>query len=135
MSGVDLFKDWMPSINEKKLDIFRDTGFDQDSLEKDYPSFMINRALSQTMDTVQLANVVNVRADFMSAKMQYDFLMNTVSKKKRFAKWAKAESSDRIDLIKKTFSFSQKKAEIVSDLIDDDAIKALEEWNFEGGRK
>lgn len=133
--SIDLFRDWIPSINEKKLDIFRDTGFDQEQLENEYPSYMINRALSQTMDTIQQANMVNVRHEFMSAKMQYDFLMLTVSKKKRFAKWAKAEKSERLDLIKKTFAYSQKKAEIVSDLLTDDDIKALEEWNYEGGRK
>lgn len=133
--ALDLFKDWMPSINEKTLDIFSDSGIDRQSLEKEYPSFMVNRALSQTADTIIQANEVNIRADWMPPEWQFHFLYETIGKKKRFAKWAKAEKSEEIDLIKKVYSYSQKKAEAVINMFSEDDFENMRQWTYEGGKK
>lgn len=131
--SLDLFKDWIRSINEKHVNLF--DGADQQMLENHYPAFMINRALSQSEDTILQANVVNVRHDFITARMQYDFLMTTIPKKRRFSKWARAEKSEKVDLIKQVYNLSQQKAEIAETMISDDDVEKLKEYVFEGGRK
>lgn len=131
----DLFKEWLPSINEKTENIFHKKGVDIDSLEREYPTFMINRALSMTQDTVLQANMVNVRANFISPLMQYDLLYHSISKKKRWGNWAKASKDEVIDVIKKTYNYSQKKAEAVASMLSEKDIEKLVEYNFEGGKK
>lgn len=131
----DLFKEWLPSINEKTKNLFHERGIDVDALEREYPSFMINRALSMTPDTILQANMVNVRANFLTPCMQYDFLYASISKKKRWGSWAKATKDDVIDIIKKTYGYSQKKAEVTATLLSDKDIEKLVEYNFEGGKK
>lgn len=131
----DLFKDWLPSINEKTRNLFHENGVDSESLEKEYPSFMINRALSMTQDTILQANMVNVRANFLTPEMQYDFLYASISKKKRWGTWAKATKDDVINIIKKTYGYSQKKAETTAMLLSEKDIEKLVEYNFEGGKK
>lgn len=131
----DLFKDWVQSISEKTQDVYRDSGVRVDELDSEYPAFMINLALSQYQDTILAANMMNVRADYLTPKMQYDFLMNAVPKKRRFSKWAKGAKDARIELIKETFNYSQKKAEIASDLITDSDFEKIKEYMDQGGKK
>lgn len=134
MSGLDLFADWIPAINEKKSDIFKDSQIDRQSLENSYPSFMINRALSQTQDTIIQANEVNIRANWMPPEWQFHFLYETVTKKRRFAKWAKSEKSADIDLIKKVYKYNQQKAELALTMLSEQDLENLREWSYEGGR-
>lgn len=128
----DLFKDWITSINEKHVNVFKEGSVNE--LEMDYPSYMINRALSQSKDTIQYANLINIKAEYMAPKMQYDFLFHAVPKRKRFEKWAKSEKLDDIEVIKKVFGYSQKKAEIARDLMTDADVEELKKHNFEGGK-
>ena len=58
--------------------------------EKTYNTFMINRGLSQYKDTILFSQVMNEKSEFVSPKMQYDFYRHGITyKKKRFAKWYK----------------------------------------------
>lgn len=127
----DLFKDWISSINEKTSDVYEDG--DIEDLNGVYPAFMINRAFSQTSDTILAANAMNA-ASKLPGNMQYDFLMHAIPKKKRFAKWAKAESSERIDIIMSAYDVGVVKAREYSRLISDSDLEKLKEYIFEGGR-
>ena len=49
--------------------------------EKNYNPFMVNRSLSYHYDTVLLANEMNQR-HFLDKKLQNEFLINTIRKKK-----------------------------------------------------
>lgn len=131
----DLFKDWVTSISEKTQDVYKDSGEKVESLDAEYPAFMINLALSQYPDTILAANAMNIRADFLQPKMQYDFLMYAVPKKRRFSKWAKGSKDSRIELIKETFNYSQKKAELASELISDEDFAKIEDYMSQGGKK
>ena len=78
--------DYVNSINSGKS-MF---GTDNDELiEQKYTPYMVNRALSQFVDTVHSANEMNVN-NHLDKKLQYDFLINIVRPRKRFKKWAKA---------------------------------------------
>jgi hypothetical protein len=78
--------------------------------EKDYVSFMINRALSYHHDTIMLANEMNMRYN-IPKEWQYDFYRIAITpKKKRFSKWAKADDDKNIELISRAYQVSRRKA-------------------------
>lgn len=128
----DLFKEWLPSITEKKGYLF-ERGKEEE-IERKYPSFMINRALSQYEDTVLLANEVNRMSASLDPKLQYDFLYHLVPKKRRFSKWAKAQKSDTINMIVEAYNISVRKAEEISDLLSEDDIENLRTYLCKGGK-
>ena len=74
---------FLNSINHTKKDIMID-----DIAEKQYVPFVINRSLSYFNDTVLMANEMNIN-HHIDNRLQFDFLLNIVRKKKRFSKWIK----------------------------------------------
>jgi len=107
--------EYLNSINVTKENMMR--GSENDELaEKQYNAFLINRGLSYFQDTVALANEMNQRAD-LDYKMQYEFLLNLVRKRKRFSKWHKKDENKHVDLICEYYNCSQRKAlEIINTL-------------------
>ena len=77
--------------------------------EKLYLPFVVNRCLSYFSDTILYANEMNknYHADH---KLQYDYYVNSIRKRKRFSRWMKNESSDDLDLIKFHYKYSDRKA-------------------------
>ena len=75
---------YLSAINDTKQDIMVD-----DISEKQYNAFMVNRGLSYFYDTVLLANEMNQRAH-LDNRLQFDFFINTIRKKKRFSKRKKS---------------------------------------------
>ena len=130
---------FLGSINEKKGYLFTDCQSDSsgeaaqlDSVDRQYPPFMVNRGLSYFVDTVMLSNEMNQRFG-LANKMQYDFLYHGVRKKRRFSKWHKKEKDTKdIELIKEAYSYNRERAEEVYDMID---IKQLRKDMDKGGMK
>lgn len=104
-----------------------------DISEKSYNPFMVNRSLSYHYDTVLLANEMNQRS-FLDKKLQFDFLINTVRKKKRFAKWAKPISSDDLEVVKEYYGYSNEKARQVLPLLNSDQMGQLTQRMYKGGK-
>jgi hypothetical protein len=104
-----------------------------DISEKAYNSFMINRSLSYHYDTVLLANEMNLRS-FLDNKLKNDFLINTIRKKKRFAKWKKPESSDDLEVVKEYYGYSNEKARQTLPLLNSDQMGQLKQRIFKGGK-
>jgi NACalpha-BTF3-like transcription factor len=101
--------------------------------EKSYNPFMINRTLSYHFDTVLLANEMNQRAH-LDKKLQNDFLINTVRKKKRFAKWVKPLSSDDLEVVKEYYGYSNEKARQALPLLNGEQMGQLRQRVFKGGK-
>ena len=89
--------EFINDINFGKKNLFKDD--DKNIIEKDYNSFIINRGLSYFGDTVLYANEMNFRHD-LDKRMQNDYLLHSIRKKKRFSKWVKSEKLERIETIK-----------------------------------
>jgi len=102
--------------------------------EKGYAAFLINRGLSQFQDTIFYANEMN-RYHKLDNKLQYQFLINIVRKRKRFSKWAKADTADAdiIEAIKIVYNYSNDKARQVVGLLSKDQKSALLEKIHKGG--
>ena len=96
--------DYVKAINYTKSNLIVD-----DLTEKEYNPFIVNRALSMGMDTVLQANEMN-RSPHLEKRLQFDFLLNSISKLKRFDKWQKAEKSEDLEYVKQYFNYSYPKA-------------------------
>jgi hypothetical protein len=88
--------------------------FETEQDEKDYVPFLINRGLSQHVDSIFYANEMNIN-HHLTKKMQYDYLFRSIRKMKRgFGKWAKSEKSEDIELIQRAYKCSERKAKEIS---------------------
>lgn len=95
--------DWLNSINDKNE-------YTPERLPiSDYNSFLVNRALSQHMDTVLMANEMNLY-HFIPEIMKYDYLYHMVRRKKRWGKWAKPVEIKNLDIVQKFYNVSKDKA-------------------------
>jgi len=105
-----------------------------DLTEKEYVPFLTNRSLSYHKDCILFANEMNLR-HHVDAKMQNDFLLNTVRSRKRpFTKWAKSEKSEDIECIKIIFGYSNSKAREALRLLSDKQIQELKTKTDIGGK-
>lgn len=120
--------DYVTSINYTKQDIM-----DDDKDEKAYPPFMVNRSLSYFADSVGLANVMN-QHHHLDSKLQYQFLINIVRKRKRFSKWVKPQTESDIEVIKEYYDYSNEKARQVLSLLSPEQIKIIKQKVSKGGR-
>ena len=118
--------DYVTSINYSKKDVMED--------EKTYNGFMVNRSLSYFSDTVVLANEMN-RYHHLDNRLQYQFLINMVRKRKRFSKWAKPETHNDVDVVKEYYGYSTEKAQQVLPLLSPTQLQKLKEKVSKGGRK
>lgn len=106
-----------------------------ETFEKNYAPFMVNRALSYHDDCIMYANEMNSR-HFIPKTPQYLFLLNTIrAKKRKFSKWGKPETDDKINLIKDYFGYSYIKAREVVELISNDDIEKIKIITDKGGLK
>lgn len=114
--------DYVKSINAGK-NIMRET--DNDSLmERDYNAFIVNRNYSLFADTVYLANEMNIRPN-IDNRLQYEFLLNTLRPRKRFADWVKNESSEDVSVIKEYYGYSNKKAIEALSVLSEEQIDSI----------
>ena len=122
------FFDYLNSINYSKKDIMVD-----DIAEDEYNPFMVNRGLSYFQDTVLYANEMN-RYHHLDNRLQFDFLINIVRKRKRFSKWIKSTNPDTLNVVKEYYGYSDEKAKQVLPLLSSDNIKEMKTRVFKGGK-
>jgi len=121
--------DYLNAINDTKKNIIVD-----DITEKKYNSFMVNRGLSYFQDAVIVANEMN-RYHNTDNKLQFDFLINMIRKRKRFSKWLKPQIESDIEVIKLYYGYSNEKARQVLSLLSPHQIDGLKKKVNTGGRK
>jgi hypothetical protein len=102
--------------------------------EKAYNGFLVNRNLSYFHDTVLIANEMN-RMAHVGGRLQFDFLLNTVRKKKRFSKWAKASKPESLEIVKEYYGYSNDKARQIMHLITPEHLSFMEQKLYKGGKK
>lgn len=122
-----MLSEFLNSINYTKENILS-----KDSkLEKEYLPFVINKCLSYFPDTIFYSNKMNQNSG-IDKKLQYDYYLHSISKKKRFSKWVKPEKHEDIEVIKEVFGYSTQRAEEVLDLLP---IDQLRQFTQRGGQK
>ena len=117
------------AINYTKEDIMID-----DITEKAYNPFLINRSLSYFPDTVLAANEMN-RNHHIDNRLQFDFFINIIRKRKRFSKWFKPEEISELEIVKEYYGYSNEKARQILTLLSTEQINELKTKVAKGGRK
>ena len=117
------------AINYTKEDIMID-----DITEKVYNPFLINRSLSYFPDTVLAANEMN-RNHHIDNRLQFDFFINIIRKRKRFSKWFKPEQISDLEIVKEYYGYSNEKARQILTLLSTEQINELKTKVAKGGRK
>ena len=120
--------EFINAINYTKKDIMVD-----DLVEKEYNSFIVNRSLSNFSDTVLYANEMNVN-HHLDARLQFDFFINIIKKRKRCSRWNKATHIDNLEIIKEYYGYSDEKAKSIYNLLNDEQIEQLKKRIYKGGR-
>jgi hypothetical protein len=122
-----MLSDILNSINQTKENLFTS----DPRIEKEYFPFVINKCFSYFPDTIFYANRMN-QVSSLDKKMQYDYLLSTISKKKRFSKWIKPEENKDIEVIKEVYGYSDQRAREVLDLV---SVEDLKQFIQKGGQK
>lgn len=120
--------DFINSISYTKENLM-----DEKCNEKDYNAFLVNRGLSYFPDTIHYANMMN-QHNRLDKRVQYEFLLNIISKKKRYAKWHKEENNENIDAVCQFYSISPKQAEEYLSILTNQQIDIIKQRLSKGGR-
>ena len=123
-------KDWLNSINSTKKNLVEE---DPDCI-KNYPPYIINRCLSGHLDCIMYVNEMNMHID-LDKQLQYDFYLNTLRSKKRFAPWIRKEELKNLESIKKYYGYSNEKAKQVLPLLTKEQITFIQNKLEVGGLK
>lgn len=123
---ADIFKDIVPSILQTKKRV--------EDFEKDYVSFVVNRALSYHYDCIFYANQMNIQSSTATPEMQYDYLLNSIRGYKRpFRKWIKNEANDDLIAVMEYYGYSASKAKEALVLLDDTKLSQIKKNLYKGG--
>ena len=95
---------------------------------------MVNRGLSYFHDTVVIANEMN-GYHHIDNRLQFDFYINIVRKRKRFSKWLKPKTVSDVEVVKEYYGYSNEKARQALTLLTSEQINDLKKKVYKGGRK
>lgn len=129
MSNPFIYTD---SINHTKQNLMRGTANDE-LAEKGYKPFLTNRSLSYFHDSILYANEMNMRSAAPN-KWQYEYLLNSLRKRKRYAKWNKQVPDATVEMIMEYFDYGRAKAEQALRVLTDEQLEAIRVALDKGGR-
>ena len=123
-------KEWLNSINITKNNLIDE----EPDLEKQYPSYIVNRCMSGHIDAILLANEINKRPN-LPKKLQYDFFLNSIRKRKRYSPWLRKEEIENLDFVKRYYGYSNEKAKQVLNILTREQLSFIRDRLETGGRK
>ena len=121
--------EYVNAINYSKKNIMVD-----DIAEKQYNPYMTNRSLSYFHDTILMANEMNIQ-HHLDNRLQFDFFINIIRKRKRFSKWFKPETISDVEVVKAYYGYSNDKARQAQSLLTKEQLEVLKKKVDKGGRK
>ena len=126
----------MPELKDilKSINLTKDTDLIDVYNESDYPSWVVNRALSFYPDTILQVNEINQHSQ-MPRTMQYKYLLYSVRKKNRYSPWLKVKLDPGVQLIKEYFGYSTRKAREVLPMFTNEDLEELKLLLDKGGCK
>lgn len=101
---------------------------------KEYSPYIINRCMSGHIDTVMYANELNKNCN-IDKKLQYDFLINIVRKRKRFSPWVRKEKVEDLECVKSYYGYSNEKAQQVLGILTKEQLTFIKNKLETGGMK
>jgi hypothetical protein len=123
---------YVESVSYTKKNLMRGTANDE-LAEKGYNPYLTNRSLSYHSDTVLFANEMNMRSH-LAGKLQYEFLLNSLRKRKRYAKWEKDNPDVAVQKIMEYYGYGRSKAEQALRVLTDEQLAMIEVALDKGGK-
>lgn len=123
--------DYINAINSNE-DIIRSSD-SPELMEKGYSAFMVNRGLSYYPDTVLFANEMNMLAG-LDGLLQFDYLLNSIRPRKRFAKWSKKREDGDLEAVKEYFGYGYQKAQQALTVLSTQQIAEIKQQLDKGGK-
>ena len=115
-------------ITYGKQNIFNDETKDQ------YIPFIVNRALSYFPDCILYSNDLNMYPDLPKA-FQNGHYLNSISKRKRFSKWAKKLDDESISLITDLYQCNERKAAEILSVLTPTELNSLQQLKTGSGNE
>jgi len=129
---ANLFKEILPDINFGHKNLIRTE--EMDEAQYITQRFLINRSLSMSPDTILYSNEMNYRYE-LDPMLQYDYFINSIRKKKRYNKWAKAsKASVKVEVIKEYYNYNEQRAVEVLPFLTDDQLTFMKSKLNKGGK-
>jgi len=123
----DLFKDIIPSILHTKNHVITSEN------EKDYPAFIVNKALSFHKDCIFYVNEMN-KVPHLDRLLQYQYYINSIRGFKRsFQKWHKKDTIYNLNVVKEYYGYSNEKAKQALMILTDDQLENIIRRTNKGG--
>ena len=123
-------KDYLNAINTTKEPLMDS---DDETWEKKYPPFVVNKCLMPFQDTIFIVNEINQLPN-IDKKLQFDFFLNSLRPRKRFSPWAKAMKLENLEYVKEFYGYNNEKAKAALDILDDEQISAIKQRTNKGGK-
>ena len=123
-------KDYIAAINHTKEPIL-DT--EDGEWVKKYPPYIVNKCIAPFPDSIMLVNEIN-QLHYLDKKLQFDFLINSLRPRKRYAPWMKAKKLKNLEYVKEYYGYNNEKAKAALDILNDEQISAIKEKMKKGGR-
>ena len=123
-------KDYLNAINYTKEPLLDS---EDEQWVKKYPPYIINRCIAPFPDSLMLVNEIN-QLHHLDKKLQYDFLINSLRSRKRYAPWMKAKKLENLEYVKEYYGYNNEKAKSALDILNDEQISAIKTKLNKGGR-
>ncbi len=123
---------YVDSISYTKKNLMRGTANDE-LAEKGYNPYLTNRSLSYHQDSILYANEMNARS-IAEFKWQYEYLLNSLRKRKRYSKWEKEVPDATVEMIMEYFGYGRAKAEQALRVLTDEQLAMIEVALDKGGK-
>ena len=123
-------KEYLNAINHRKENLMDS---EDEMWEKKYPAFIVNKCLAPFSDTIMLVNEMNMN-HHLDSKLQFDFFLNTIRSRKRYAPWMKANKSKNLEYVKEYYGYGNEKAKSALNILNDEHIKTIKNSLDKGGK-
>ena len=123
-------KEYLNAINVSKEPLLDS---EDEMWEKKFAPFIVNKCIAPFEDTVMLVNEIN-QLHHLDKKLQFDFLINSIRPRKRYAPWMKAKKLKNLEYVKEFYGYNNEKAKAALDILDDEQISAIKKKLNKGGK-
>ena len=113
----------------KNINTIKDASKDtRENLLSVYDPFVVNKAFSLHLDTILYSNEMNINSH-ISKQMQYDYYMNSIRSRNRWAKWPKStkENHDIVRYIMVEYNVSFKSAFNIYKILTGEELSEIKE--------
>lgn len=123
---------YVNSINTGKNNMMRDSENDVLS-EKQYNPWIVNIALSYFPDTILHANLMN-ECHHLENRPQYEFLLNSIRRDKRWSKWIKKTPDKDLDFVCEYYQCNKTVGRVYLSLLTKEQLTVMMKNHTKGGR-